>query len=78
MDRLLASIDALDGNVNALKGPLEPIGRIADRPDRRPASGQPPVRRLVPPAADGDSAATAVEVIAAELRHALCEGGRGE
>ena len=31
MDRLLSSIDALDANVNALKGSLEPIGRIADR-----------------------------------------------
>jgi len=40
MDRLLASIDALDGNVTALKGSLEPIGRVADRiPGSRKSNG---------------------------------------
>ncbi len=31
MDRLLASIETLDGNVGSLRSSLEPIGRIADR-----------------------------------------------
>jgi hypothetical protein len=31
MDRLLASIETLDGNIGSLRGSLEPIGRIADR-----------------------------------------------
>ena len=31
MDRLLASIETLDGNVGSLRASLEPIGRIADR-----------------------------------------------
>jgi len=40
MDRLLVSIAALDGNVEALRGSLEPIGRVADRlpGNRRSAS----------------------------------------
>jgi hypothetical protein len=40
MERLLGSIETLDGNVNALKGSLEPIGRIADRlPGSRKSNG---------------------------------------
>jgi len=40
MERLLGSIDTLDGNVGALKGSLEPIGRVADKlPGNRKASG---------------------------------------
>jgi len=31
LDRLLASIERLDGNVGSLRSSLEPIGRIADR-----------------------------------------------
>jgi len=31
MDRLLGSIDTLDGNAKALRGSLEPIGRVADK-----------------------------------------------
>jgi hypothetical protein len=39
MDRLLASIETLDGNVGSLRDSLEPIGRIADRvPGNRRAS----------------------------------------
>jgi hypothetical protein len=40
MDRLLASIEMLDGNVNGLKDSLEPIGRVADRiPGNRKSGG---------------------------------------
>ncbi|MBV8220563.1 MAG: hypothetical protein JO325_19020 [Solirubrobacterales bacterium] len=31
MDRLLVSIETLDGNVGSLRSSLEPIGRIVDR-----------------------------------------------
>jgi hypothetical protein len=40
MDCLLGSINTLDGNVNALRESLEPIGRVADRiPGNRRSAG---------------------------------------
>jgi hypothetical protein len=40
MDRLLGSIDTLDGNVKGLQASLEPIGRVADKlPGNRRSGG---------------------------------------